>query len=69
MFDEFVPDFEEAEMVGANILKQEDGCIYLKDKKCSIHSFRPRSCREFFCDSKEPRFRKMIENINQSKGL
>ena len=35
MFDEFVHDFQEAEMVGANILKQkEDGsCFYLRDGK------------------------------------
>ena len=42
MFDEFVHDFEEAQLVGANILKQKEDktCIYLKDNKCSIHSFR-----------------------------
>ena len=62
VFDEFVEEFEEAEMVGANIIEQkEDGsCIYLEDHKCSIHDERPKSCRNFFCDSKEKRFRKMI---------
>ena len=65
-FDEFVDDFSEAEMVGANILEQKDGaCIYLENKKCSIHSFKPQSCREFSCSSKEEKFKKMIEKINQ----
>jgi Fe-S-cluster containining protein len=70
MFDEFVPDFEEAEMVGANILKQkEDGsCFYLKDGKCSIHSIRPNSCRPFFCDSKDPSFKEMIDKIKEYKN-
>jgi len=69
MFDEFVHDFEEAEMVGANILKQkqDNSCIYLKDKKCSIHYSRPKSCRNFFCDSKDPQFKTMIEKINKFK--
>ena len=69
MFDEFVDDFEEAEMVGANVLKQKEdnSCIYLKDGKCNIHSFRPQSCKNFFCDSKNPDFKKMIETINEYK--
>ncbi len=70
MFDEFVPDFEEAEMVGANILAQkQDGktCIYLKDNKCSIHNFRPESCRKFFCDTKDPSFKEMVDKINEYK--
>ena len=69
MFDEFVPDFEEAEMVGANVLKQkEDGsCIYLKDGKCHIHNFSPQSCKNFFCDSDEPNFKGMIEKIKEYK--
>lgn len=69
MFDEFVDDFEEAELVGANVLEQkEDGsCIYLKHNKCSIHSDRPQSCRPFFCNSKEERFRTMIEKIKRYK--
>jgi len=71
-FDFFPPvdDFVEAELTGANILQQkEDGsCIYLKDNKCSIHDDRPRSCREFFCDSKEDRFSSMIEKIRDKKG-
>lgn len=70
MFDEFVEDFEEAEMVGANVLAQNnDGsCIYLKDKKCSIHNFSPNSCRKFFCDSKEERFEAMINKIKEKKA-
>ena len=69
MFDEFVEDFEEAELVGANILaqKEDNSCIYLKDGKCSIHSFRPQSCRNFFCDSEDKSFSKMIEKINEYK--
>lgn len=68
-FDEFVEDFEEAELCGCNILEQkEDGsCIYLKDKRCSIHEIRPESCRKFFCDSKEKRFAEMIEKIDGYK--
>ncbi len=71
VFDEFVEEFEEAEMVGANIVEQkEDGsCIYLEDNKCSIHYERPESCRNFFCDSKEKRFREMAVKIrNYKKG-
>lgn len=67
MFDEFVDDFEEAEFSGANLLEQkEDGsCIYLKDNKCSIHDWRPKSCRPFFCNSKEEKFQSMINKINE----
>lgn len=66
---EFVDDFEEAELIGANILAQkEDGsCIYLKYNKCSIHKDRPKSCREFFCNSKNKRFKEMIEKIKKYK--
>ncbi|MEE9525214.1 MAG: YkgJ family cysteine cluster protein [Candidatus Woesearchaeota archaeon] len=69
MFDEFVPDFQEAELIGANILKQKEdnSCIYLKQEKCSIHSSRPKSCRNFFCDSKEEKFQSMIEKIKNFK--
>ena len=72
LFDEFgiVDDFEESELVGANILAQkEDGsCIYLRDNKCSIHEDRPRSCRNFFCSSKNKRFREMILKIGEYKN-
>ena len=38
------------------IKKEKDSCIFLKDKKCSIHSFKPFQCKntpfvsEFFTD-------------------
>ena len=70
MFDEFVEDFEEAELTGANILAQKEDnktCIYLENNKCSIHNHRPQSCKDFFCDSKKERFKAMIEKINNSK--
>ena len=69
MFDEFVEDFEEAEMVGANILaqKEDKSCVYLKEGKCSIHSIRPQACRNFFCDSDNPSFKEMIEKIREYK--
>lgn len=67
-FDEFVPDFQEAELTGANILAQkQDNCIYLKKNKCSIHSYRPQSCRNFFCCSKDEKFKSMIEKIKDFK--
>lgn len=74
MFDEFVEDFEEAELVGANVLAQKvDGsCVYLKDNKCSIHSERPQSCRNFSCGSADPQFAAMIMKIRKykaSKGI
>ena len=69
MFDEFVEDFEEAEMIGANILAQkEDGsCAYLKNNRCSIQDTKPNSCKKFSCDSKEERFQSMIEKITKEK--
>ncbi|MBR9691840.1 YkgJ family cysteine cluster protein [Candidatus Woesearchaeota archaeon] len=69
MFDEFVHDFSEAEMVGANILaqKEDKSCVYLKDKKCSIHNFRPQVCRDFFCDTEDKKFKEMIEKIKEFK--
>ncbi len=70
-FDDFplTADFEEAELCGANILSQkEDGsCIYLQKGKCSIHKFKPQSCRNFFC--KDTPHKKMIEKINAYKNL
>lgn len=64
-------DFHSANACGANILKQKkDGsCIYLKEKKCSVHKIRPRVCREFFCTSKLKRFKKMIKQIEKEKYL
>lgn len=71
MFEQFgfEKNFKDAERDGANILAQhEDGsCIYFKDNKCSIHEDRPKSCRNFFCDSNEKQFKGMIKKINESK--
>ena len=65
MFDEFVDDFEEAELVGANVLAQNDdeSCIYLKSSKCSIHNDKPLSCRKFYCTMEK--FKGMAEKINR----
>lgn len=62
-----VNDFIEAEMIGANIIEQkEDGsCFYLKEGKCSIYNIRPKACREFFCTSKNKKFKDMIEQIKK----
>lgn len=62
-----VNDFNEAEMCAANIIEQKkDGsCIYLKDGKCSIHKTRPKSCRGFFCTSKNKKFKIMIDKIKE----
>jgi|TARA_B100001971_G_C18226928_1_gene561140 Fe-S-cluster containining protein len=71
VFEEFgLVDFEEAELTGANILKQKDdeSCIYLNENKCSIHHKRPAVCRDFFCESKEDRFKSMIQKINLKKN-
>lgn len=71
VFEEFgLVDFLEAELTGANIIMQkEDGsCWYLEDEKCLIHSDRPIVCRNFFCDSKDPKFKLMIEKINKNKN-
>lgn len=65
----FINDFRKATTCGANILKQKkDGsCIYLKKNKCSIHKTRPQVCREFFCNSKLKKFKKMIEQIEDKR--
>ena len=63
-----VDNFVEAERDAVNIIEQkEDGsCIYLKNKKCSIHKIRPRACRKFFCTSKSRKFKTMIDKINSN---
>ena len=68
---EFVEDFDEAEMCAANIIEQKEGgsCIYLKDAKCSIHEIRPKSCRNFFCTSKDKGFKTMIDKIRKEKNI
>jgi putative endonuclease len=65
-----INDFKSAKAYGANILKQnKDGsCIYLKDKKCSIHKTRPQVCREFFCTSKLKKYKNMIEQIKKNNS-
>ncbi len=71
LFDEFgmIDDFNEAELTGANILvhKNDESCIYLKASKCSVHKNRPQSCRNFFCKSRDKRFKSMIGKIKDYK--
>jgi Fe-S-cluster containining protein len=73
VFEEFghFDDWGKAEMIGANLLVQkEDGesCIYLNEKKCSIHNKRPKACRAFFCESKEEWCQEMVQRINERKN-
>jgi len=65
----FIDDFQQAESCGANIIEQKEGgsCIYLDNKKCSIHLSRPAVCRNFFCDSDDGEFQDMIEDISERK--
>ena len=71
VFQEFSHfDWEEAELIGANLLMQkEDGktCIYLENTKCSIHLSRPKACQAFFCESKEEWCQDMVRIINKEK--
>ena len=70
-FEEFglTKAFKEAEMCGANIItqKKDESCIYLENGKCSIHDIRPKACREFFCSSKDPTFKSMIDEVGKFK--
>ncbi len=72
LFEKFdhISDFKEAEEIGANLLSQnKDGsCIYLKDKRCSIHDRRPEVCRKFFCSSKEKKYKDMIRKIKDENS-
>jgi len=65
----FVRNFKKAKSYGANILaqKKNGACFYLKGGKCSIHKTRPKSCRSFYCTSKNPKFKSMIKLINDYK--
>ncbi|MFA6519077.1 MAG: YkgJ family cysteine cluster protein [Candidatus Shapirobacteria bacterium] len=67
VFQEYgiIKNFTQARNCGANILAQHpDGsCLYLKNKKCSIHATRPQVCRQFFCTSKAKKFSAMIQTI------
>lgn len=58
---EIFKDFTMASECGAHLLKQqEDGsCVYLKDKKCSIHERRPVVCRGFFCKGSDSSYDEM----------
>ena len=70
IFEEFGKmDFSEAELTGGNLLAQneDESCIYLQEGKCSIHHRRPQVCRDFFCKSKDPWFKPMIEKIEKYK--
>jgi len=60
-----IKNFPEASSCGANLVqtKKDGSCVYLQENKCSIHSKRPQVCKEFFCNSKEPRFKNMITQI------
>jgi Fe-S-cluster containining protein len=62
-------DFGIIEKYGGNILSQKkDGsCIYLKNNLCSIHEKRPQVCRNFDCNSKLKKFKKMIRTITDTK--
>jgi len=31
------------------IPRTDDGCVYLKNKKCTIYDIRPKACRQFDC--------------------
>ncbi|MEI6266882.1 MAG: YkgJ family cysteine cluster protein [bacterium] len=70
VFDDIVTfdTFAEVEEAGAIFLKQKtDGsCIYLKDKKCSIHKNRPAVCGEFFCQGVENKFIEMRSIIKKA---
>lgn len=67
--NDFIESFKQAKKYGAHLLaKKNDGsCIYLNDKKCSIHSTRPFVCRQFFCNSQNKRFSGMVKLIKQVK--
>jgi len=71
MFEEFevVKDFSEVKKYGINLLAQkEDGsCIYLLNNSCKIHKVRPQVCREFFCASKNKKYKKMQEIVKKNK--
>jgi Fe-S-cluster containining protein len=62
-------NYAEAEEAGVIFLARTDdgSCIYLVDNKCSIHESRPEVCRGFFCDTKEPKYQKMVEIIENEK--
>lgn len=70
IFQEHYDNFNEALENAANIVAQnKDGsCIYLNNGLCSIHNWRPKACRNFFCDSSEEKDQKKIKIINKYKN-
>jgi len=66
-----IKNFSKAKKNGANLLAQKnDGsCIYLEGNNCGIHDSRPQACRDFFCTSKENKFREMIKIISDSRAI
>jgi len=64
-----IKNFSKAKKRGINLLakKEDNSCIYLLNNLCKIHKTRPKACREFFCGSKNKKFKKMQEIINFAK--
>lgn len=69
IFDEYYEDFNEAIENAANIIAQNEdkSCVYLKDNICTIHDWRPKACRAFFCDSKAEKDQKKVGIIKRYK--
>ena len=71
IFEEFglTENFVEAKKYGLNLLAQtENGsCIYLVDNTCSIHEWRPKVCRGFFCTSKNKKYKNMREIVEKER--
>lgn len=44
------------------IPRNEDGCYYLKDRKCTIYNDRPLACRQFDCRQNHyPPFKDLVK--------
>jgi Fe-S-cluster containining protein len=63
-----VKSYKKATKCGANFLAKDKAgnCVYLKNNICSIHKTRPQVCKDFFCSSKNKKFKNMIEIIKKS---
>ncbi|OIP25525.1 hypothetical protein AUK11_00115 [bacterium CG2_30_37_16] len=63
--------FAEVKKYGLNLLAQkEDGsCIYLENNSCSIHEWRPKVCRGFFCSSKDKRYQNMKKMVKSKQKV
>ena len=62
--------FDEINKNGWNLVKRnKNGCVYLKDKKCSIHNSKPKYCKNFWCEdiNSNKRMREMIEEHKKKK--